>query len=616
MKPSALACCAWLLLAALVPVPASAAEMPPPVTEKSPLRVWVDQLGYRPAARKIIIVACDQPLPQDLALEVCDARTGKPVWSLKDHAAALKSYRNGQKDGESGDYTAHLDLTDLRTPGRYFVAVSGPAGAQRSYGFSIAADVYRAPGFAAWKAFYYNRADQEIPGKFGGLWTHKMSHRGPNQATQARVYQWEGAKHWEPVGKAPADPAPHDVSGAWWDAGNFDKYMGNTTECHNELLLGVQVLGDGPKDGDLAIPESGNRVPDVLDEVRYGTEWFLRMADAGGAAWGRVYEKTACPPEADTSPVMLTQQTSGATMNRCAALAYAALVWQEKKLDPAFAKRCLDESLKSWMMLEKKPHPWPADPKNPKKPAYTGEWFFVDFAKCRVLAAACYFRLTGKAEYDAMVRDAFAKWTSVKPGEDHELWPIIWVYSHAPGADAALVTRMKKMMADAAEGVVKQTGANRGYAAGIRGYWWGSNRAIGRAGLQCVVAAELADDPAARARYLEAAEEYVHYLNGRNPIGLCFWSNMKAFGAERSVMVMFHAWVGADGKKDSEKYIGEGPGKIGPFPGMVVGGVNGGMKKYVDVLDWRTNPWEFNEPCLTYQSSCAPLLSYFGLKAK
>jgi hypothetical protein len=49
---------------------------------------------------------------------------------------------------------------------------------------------------------------------------------------------------------------------------------------------------------------------------------------------------------------------------------------------------------------------------------------------------------------------------------------------------------------------------------------------------------------------------------------------------------------------------------------MVVGGVNGGMKKYVDVLDWRTNPWEFNEPCLTYQSSCAPLLSYFGLKAK
>jgi hypothetical protein len=65
MKPLLPGCCAPLLLAALVPVPASAAETPPPVTEKSPLRVRVDQLGYRPAARKIVIVASDQPLPQD-----------------------------------------------------------------------------------------------------------------------------------------------------------------------------------------------------------------------------------------------------------------------------------------------------------------------------------------------------------------------------------------------------------------------------------------------------------------------------------------------------------------------------------------------------------------------
>jgi hypothetical protein len=156
----------------------------------------------------------------------------------------------------------------------------------------------------------------------------------------------------------------------------------------------------------------------------------------------------------------------------------------------------------------------------------------------------------------------------------------------------------------------------RGYAAGVRGYWWGSNRAIGQAGLNCLVAAELADDPAARARYLAAAEEYLHYLNGRNPIGLCFWSNMKSFGAENSVMVMFHSWVGSANSKEGQRYIGEGEGKIGPFPGMVVGGVNGNMKRYVNNLDWRQNPWEFNEPCITYQSSCASLLNYFGLKAR
>jgi hypothetical protein len=47
-----------------------------------------------------------------------------------------------------------------------------------------------------------------------------------------------------------------------------------------------------------------------------------------------------------------------------------------------------------------------------------------------------------------------------------------------------------------------------------------------------------------------------------------------------------------------------------------MGGVNGGMKKYGDDLDWRKKCWEFNEPCLTYQSPCAAMMIYCGLKLK
>jgi hypothetical protein len=49
---------------------------------------------------------------------------------------------------------------------------------------------------------------------------------------------------------------------------------------------------------------------------------------------------------------------------------------------------------------------------------------------------------------------------------------------------------------------------------------------------------------------------------------------------------------------------------------MVVGGVNGGMKRYVSDLDWRKSPWEFSEPDITYQSPCVTLLGYFALKVK
>jgi len=94
---------------------------------------------------------------------------------------------------------------------------------------------------------------------------------------------------------------------------------------------------------------------------------------------------------------------------------------------------------------------------------------------------------------------------------------------------------------------------------------------------------------------------------------------MKQFGAENSVMVMFHAWLG-NVQKASDPYggrfIGSGPGKVGPPPGYVVGGTNGSMKRYVNNLNWWESPWEFSEPCLNYQGPCASLLTYLALRAR
>src|SRR4051812_2594120 len=94
-------------------------ELPPALTPQSPIRIWANQIGYRPAARKIVIVASDNALPQELAIEVRASATGAAVWSLKDNPGALKPFNNGQKDAESGDFIAHLDISKLDKPGRY-----------------------------------------------------------------------------------------------------------------------------------------------------------------------------------------------------------------------------------------------------------------------------------------------------------------------------------------------------------------------------------------------------------------------------------------------------------------------------------------------------------------
>jgi hypothetical protein len=588
----------------------------PILTAKSPIHIWVDQIGYRTSSKKVLVIASNNAIPAELELELRDAKSHQAVWKSKDDAKCVKPFNDGKKDGASGDFITHLDLSDFKTPGRYFVALLAPGTPGRSCAFNIGDNIYEAAGLASWKAFYYQRADGEKPEKYAGLWNHGVAFQGPNQAKEARIYKWTGARWFEPVGKEVADPTAYDVSGGWWDAGDFNKYTGNTVRCHNDLLLGYQIVASAAKDNQLNIPESGNKIPDLLDEVRYGTEYLIRIADKTGAAFGRCHLQGGCPPESVTNPAQLTVQNSGATMARAAALAYAAVVWKESKLDDAFAKKCQEEAQKSWDLLKEKPHPWPADPKDPKKLQYTGEWFALDYNQMRTLAAACLFNLTDNTEYHDIVKQGWdaEKGKQLQPGESGDIQPLVWVYSHTKGADSAIADAMKKMILDNSNKVIEMTGAGKGYLMSARGYWWGSNRLIGQMGAACVIAAELTADADAKKRYLDAAEEYVHYLFGRNALGKCFLSNMKSFGAENSIMVMFHSWVGADGNPKSAKYVGEGNGKIGPFPGMVVGGPNGSMKRYVEGLNWQASPWEFNEPDITYQSPCCQLLGYFALK--
>jgi hypothetical protein len=606
-----------LLVGSLLAALAQGAEVPPAVTPTSPIRVWVDQIGYRTAGRKMAVVASGEAIPDGLSIELREDKTGKAVWKSADHPDALKKFNGSQKDRDSDDFVAQLDFSDVKTPGRYYFAWAAPEPA-RSYRFSINDRPYRDAGLAAWKALYYNRADGEKLEKHGGLWTHGKAFLGPGQASEAKVYKWIPGKPWtETIGTEQIDPKMFDVHGGWWDAGDFNKYTSNTATTHNYLLTVYEMIAGAAKDKELNIPESGNGFPDVLDEIRVGTEFLIRDHDGTGASFGRVHQEPGSPPESVKAEVQLSMPNSETTMARAAALAYAAVVWRDSKLDPAFDKKCFEESMRSWELLKKKPHPWPADPAKPGKVLPQGEMRGdQDYAVWRATAAACYLRLTGKKEYDDLLHEAVGKldWAQGKgleTGGSDAYYPLFWIYTHTKGADAALAASIRKAVLATADATVALTGAQRGYGMAVRGYWWGSNRLIGTTGGLLVMATEYTDDKEKKKAYLDAAEEYVHYLFGRNPIGKCYFSNMKSFGAENSAMVMFHSWVGNINRPAGAKYIGEGEGRIGPFPGMVIGGVNGSMKRLVENLDWRQKPWEYTEPDIGYQVAVLQLLVPF-----
>ena len=59
-------------------------------------------------------------------------------------------------------------------------------------------------------------------------------------------------------------------------------------ETVEDLLLSYEE-SEGARGDDYGIPESGNGIPDILDECRYETEWLLKMQNLNtGAVYSAV----------------------------------------------------------------------------------------------------------------------------------------------------------------------------------------------------------------------------------------------------------------------------------------------------------------------------------------
>jgi hypothetical protein len=149
-------------------------------------------------------------------------------------------------------------------------------------------------------------------------------------------------------------------------------------------------------------------------------------------------------------------------------------------------------------------------------------------------------------------------------------------------------------------------------------------------------------DSEVNAEALRAAERYVHYLHGLNPLGLAYVSNMKSNGADRSANELYHTWF-AHGSKLWDRV---GVSTYGPPPGFLTGGPNPSynwdgccpsscgspqnnalcvsepiepprnqppQKSYKDFnTSWPLNSWEISENSCGYQVAYIRLLSKFA----
>ena len=116
---------------------------------------------------------------------------------------------------------------------------------------------------------------------------------GPLQDANARRYN------------APQDASTErDLRGGWYDAGDCNKYT-SWTAGYVIGLLHAYAENPAVWTDDFNIPESGNGVPDLLDEVKWGVDHLVRMQNGDGSVLSIVGLSCASPPSSATGPESL-----------------------------------------------------------------------------------------------------------------------------------------------------------------------------------------------------------------------------------------------------------------------------------------------------------------------
>ena len=258
----------------------------------------------------------------------------------------------------AGEDVMRLDFSTLRRPGRYAVHVPG-LGISDTFVISDAALDFAA--FTTARGLYYQRC-----GFPGGL---QEPHASPRHARpQCHEHDGSAADDGESFGAVfatdvlnsplyngePADGVTVvDAHGGWHDAGDYGKYTMTAAEALKDLADGFDIDASRWVHDDWNLPESGNGVPDLLDEMQWELEWMLRMQDTDGGVYHKL---TSCNwfygmPHEERTPRLINPKSTHDTAFFAAALATSSRVFAALHPDAAVGERYLAAAVAAWEFL-------------------------------------------------------------------------------------------------------------------------------------------------------------------------------------------------------------------------------------------------------------------------
>jgi hypothetical protein len=495
------------------------AEAGTPLIYQPPLAtasIQVNQIGYAPGADKYAYIgnwlgtAGALPIDDQYFL-VIDEINGNTVYRGELTLRAIA-------DPWSGNDVYEADFSALREPGRYYLQLPGIGYSDH---FSIASNVYDRVYRSTARYFYHHRNHSPITAP----WATPGYER--DQGMSAEV---DGTFHpgvaASPLGSG--EIGYREITGGWFDAGDYGQYIPNAAPIWYVAGAAMDVAAERFRDGDFNIPESGNGIPDLLDELEWGMDWALAMQDENdGGVWFRIAsEQWDSSLPAEVSAVRyIGEKTTHATA------AFAAMAAIHSRLltsyRPERAARTLAAAKHAWRFLENQPQ-WPAEGQLYSNPQGTHAGTYADNSAIdnRMWAAAELYRSTGEARYHDAYKNMASQVridpTAVVSFRDQSM-AALWAYLNADWPD-----RDPSLHAAALESVVAgaqwrlRVASEHPFRASVHPHMpflgWGSFAHSTRATLPLMQAWFLTGDEL----YRQQAWSTPHVQLGVNPQALCY----------------------------------------------------------------------------------------------
>ena len=523
------------------------------ITAESSADIRINSLGYPlKAVKKAVVTASAE------SFKIINSKNGKVV---------LEAELSDQVTQEDVDQTVKFaDFSDLEKKGQYYIQLNGSV---RSIDFEIGRDVYCPAYKLSMRAFYLWRCGMAV----------KTEHDGNIFSTES-CHLEDG---WLDYVGAEGDR--RDGTGGWHDAGDYGKYTVNAGVTLGVLFYAWDHFGHKLKKISLDIPPTAPGMPDFLQELKWETDFILKMQYKDGS--GRVSHKLTrkdfsgfIMPQEDNDKRYFTEWSSAATADFVAIMAMAARYFEP--YDKQYAKRCLTAAEVSYNYLCQ------TSQKGFVQGDFSTGGYQTGDSDDRLWAAAEMWETTGNFEY---LKDVESRIEGLRTlvaedwdwGSVSNMGVFTYALSGRGGKNPGIESKIRDAVLEVADKLV-DTASKDIYSRALgASYYWGCNGTVARQAVNLYLAELLSGGT----EYSKTIQGIVDHLLGCNYYGRSYVTGL-----------------GINPPMNPHDRRSGSDGIDAPWPGYLVGGGH-------TATDWVDDEDDYsrNEIAINWQAALVYLLA-------